>query len=94
MTQHFAVPVGKVKLVLYDGREGSQTYGKVEVLQIGEGNYCMVKVPTMIWYGFQGISEGFSLIANCADIPHDPQEIERTDPSDKKIPYDWSKGNE
>jgi dTDP-4-dehydrorhamnose 3,5-epimerase len=30
-----------------------------------------------------------AMVANCASIPHDPEEIERLDPFDSSIPYDW-----
>ncbi len=90
MTQYFAVPVGKIKLVIYDDRKKSSTQGEIFELELGEGNYCLVKIPPMLWYGFQGISAAPALIANCADMVHDPDEIKRTDPSDKTIPYIWN----
>jgi len=89
MTQHFAVPVGRIKLVIYDSREGSSSLGKVETLEIGEDNYCLVKIPCMLWYGFQGISSIPALIANCTDMPHGPSEVERMDQFAKTIPYYW-----
>lgn len=89
MTQCFAVPVGKVKLVIFDDREGSSTKGGIWEMETGQDNYCLVKVPPMLWYGFKGISEIPALIANCADMPHDPHEIKRADPSDGSIPYAW-----
>ena len=89
MTQFFAVPVGKVRLVIFDDREKSSTKGEVYEIELGEENYRLVKIPPMLWYGFKGISSTPSLIANCADIPHDPQEIVRIDPSDSTIPYIW-----
>ena len=30
-----------------------------------------------------------AVVANCATIPHDPDEISRLDPFDPSIPYDW-----
>ena len=90
MTQHFAVPVGNIKLVIYDSRQDSPTYGKIEVLKIGEDNYCLVRIPPLVWYGFQGISDYPSLIVNCTDIPHDPSEVERLDAFTNKIPYEWA----
>ena len=29
-------------------------------------------------------------VANCATVPHDPEEIERVDPFSDEIPYDWA----
>ena len=31
-----------------------------------------------------------AVVCNCATIVHDPDEIERLDPFDPRIPYDWS----
>ena len=71
MTQQYAVPVGRIKLVIVDDRKESATCNKVDVLEIGEGNYCLVRIPPLVWYGFQGVSARPALIANCTDIPHD-----------------------
>lgn len=90
MTQHLAVPVGKIKVIIYDNRKNSPTFGKIDILEIGEDNYYLVKIPPMLWYGFQGLSVIPALIANCTDIPHDPEESERLDVFDKKIPYNWN----
>ena len=54
MTINYAVPVGMIKLVLYDDRPNSSTRGQVEELCIGESSYCLVKVPPMVWNGFKG----------------------------------------
>ena len=89
MTQNFAVPVGLIKLVIYDGREESPTKGEILDLEIGEKNYCLVKIPPLLWYGFKGIAPVASVIANCADIPHDPEEIKRALPTEASIPYAW-----
>lgn len=89
MTQNFAVPVGMIRLVIYDNRESSSTNKKIETLEIGENNYALVRIPPLLWYGFQGISSVPALIANCTDMPHNPDEVERLELSDKKIPYDW-----
>lgn len=89
MTQRFAVPVGAIKLVIYDDREKSPTKGKIYELELGEDNYCLVKIPPQLWYGFKGISANGALIANCSDIPYDPNEIIRLDLKDTSIPYIW-----
>ena len=90
MTLNYAVPIGNIKLVLYDEREGSPTRGQLSELFIGPDNYCLVTIPPMVWNGVKGCGTAPAMIANCATIPHDPDEISRLDPFDKKIPYDWS----
>jgi dTDP-4-dehydrorhamnose 3,5-epimerase len=90
MTLNYAVPVGMVKLVCYDDREGSPTRGVVQELHTGELNYVLVTIPPLIWNGFKGEGTGAALVANCATLPHDPGEIERSDPFGSEIPYDWA----
>ena len=90
MTLNYAVPVGMVKLVCFDDREHSPTRGAIQELHVGELNYVLVTIPPMIWNGFKGEGPDAALVANCATVPHDPDEIERQDPFGAKIPYDWS----
>ena len=90
MTLNYAVPVGRIKLVLYDDREESPTRGVLEEHFLGPDNYALVMVPPMVWNGFKGIGTDMALVANCATIAHDPAEIERMDPLDPSIPYDWA----
>ena len=48
-------------------------------------------IPPLVWNGFKGEGAAPALVANCATIPHDPAEIERVDPVDNGIPYDWAR---
>lgn len=90
MTLNYAVPVGHIKFVLYDDRPSSATQGELQELFLGPDNYVLVTVPPKVWNGFKGIGTEPALVANCATIPHDPGEIERRDPFDPRIPYDWA----
>jgi dTDP-4-dehydrorhamnose 3,5-epimerase len=90
MVLNYAVIRGMIKLVLYDDRKKAPTKGNLMELFIGDQNYCLVKIPPGIWNGFKCISSEPAIVANCATIPHDPEEIERISPSTDKIPYDWS----
>lgn len=89
MTLNYAVLSGEIKFVLYDDRPGSPTRGVVEELFLSPYNYCLVTVPPLIWNGFKGIGDTAAIVANCATLPHDPDEIERKSPFDESIPYDW-----
>lgn len=89
MTLNYAVVSGTIKLVLYDDREGSETKGELMELNLGDGNYCLVKIPPMVWNGFKGTGTAPAIVANCATEPHDPTEIERMDPFKNHIPYNW-----
>ncbi|WKZ33192.1 MAG: dTDP-4-dehydrorhamnose 3,5-epimerase family protein [Thermodesulfobacteriota bacterium] len=89
MTQRFAVPVGRIRLVLHDARPGSATIGETAVMETGESDYRLVRIPPLLWYGFMGISGGPALIANCTDMPHSPDETERMGIDNGIIRYDW-----
>jgi len=87
MTLNYAVVSGNIKLVLYDAREG-ETKCEVMEIEVGDDNYVLVSVPPGVWNGFKGLTKE-ALVANCATMPHDPNEIKRMDPKSKEIPYDW-----
>lgn len=81
MTLNLVVPLGKVRFVFHVPAAGFRTE------EIGPANYARLTVPPGIWFGFQGRSEVSSLLLNLADIPHDPDEVQRRVVTD--IPYDW-----
>lgn len=88
-TQRFAVPWGRVRLAVYDTRPASLTNGKFQVVDLGRPDkYCLIKIPPMLWYGFQGL-ESTGLIVNCTDLAHDPDECERVDYRDERFPFVW-----
>jgi dTDP-4-dehydrorhamnose 3,5-epimerase len=90
MTLNYAVPVGMVKLVCHDDREGSPTKGNTVELHVGELNYVLVTIPPLVWNGFKGEGGTPALVANCSTVPHRPDEIERKDPFAADIGYDWA----
>lgn len=89
MTQNLIVPVGEVKFVLFDRRENSPTYGRVQQVSLSREKFCLLQIPPMIWYGFQGVGDQESLIVNCASHVHDPEEVERLPKDATVIPYHW-----
>jgi dTDP-4-dehydrorhamnose 3,5-epimerase len=89
MALNYAVPYGRIKLVLYDNRAGSSTQGEIQEIFVGVDNYLLVTIPSLIWNGFKGLGTEMAIVANCATIPHDSQEILRLDPFDPSIGYDW-----
>lgn len=89
MTLNYAVPFGKIKFVLFDDRPASKTRGEIQEIFLGPDNYCLVTVPPLVWNGFKGVGTETAIVANCASITHDPTEIQRKDPFDPSIPYDW-----
>lgn len=89
MTINYAVVAGNIKLVMFDQRPSSSTRGELQEIFFGQINYQLVRVPPGIVNGFTAIGGETAIVANCADIPHDPAEITRIDPFTPTIPYDW-----
>jgi dTDP-4-dehydrorhamnose 3,5-epimerase len=89
MTLNYAVPFGRIKLVLFDDRDGSRSKGELLEIFTGEDAYSLVTIPPMVWNGFKGVGVQPAYVANCASEPHDPDEIVRMDPFTDKIPYNW-----
>ena len=89
-TQHLAVPIGRVRFVIYDDRELSPTNGSLEVVELGRpDHYNRLRIPKGLWYGFTCLSNQPALIANCTDEPHDPTDTELRAEHDPRIPYHW-----
>ena len=76
MTLNLVVPDGAILFVLFDGREGSETYGEIMEVELSQKNYQRLTVPPGIWMAFSGRSEGTNLLLNIASIQHDPAEAE------------------
>lgn len=89
-TQNVTVPVGRIRMVIYDDRQGSATRGQLQQLELGRPDaYLRLRIPPGLWYGFTCISATLALLANCADLPHDPADSEVRPANDAGIPYAW-----
>lgn len=90
-TQNLAVPVGRIRLVIYDDRERSPTRGRLQIQELGRPDaYLRVTIPPGLWYSFSAIGLSPALLANCVDLPHSPEEAEIRPLSDPAIPYLWA----
>ena len=84
---------GMLKLVLYDGREGSETKGEINEFFIGDFNPALVRVPHMIYHGWKCISQEEALVINTPTEAYNPKEPDeyRIDPHQNDIPYRWER---
>lgn len=82
-TINLAVPIGTVRVVVW--REG----GAAQELTLGREAYGLLTIRPGVWYGFQGLGAGESLIANCATEPYDAAEGEDLPPDSARVPYRW-----
>lgn len=89
-TQNLAVPVNRIRLVIYDSRPQSSTHGKFAEYELGRpDNYKLIQIPPLLWYGFETQGGQTALVANCADQPHNPEETESLPAESAQIPYQW-----
>ena len=86
MTLNLVVPVGKIKFVLFDDREVSNT--QFQEVIISKDNYCRLTLPPMVWMGFQGLYYEESIVLNITNIEHNSDEVDRM--KIEKINYNWS----
>jgi len=91
MVLNLVVPVGSVRFVVFDNREGSITANQFSEIVLSRENYGRLTISPKLWVGFQGVDVQDSLILNIANIPHNPDEMERR--MLKEIDYNWSDVN-
>ena len=90
---NMAVVKGMMKIVLYDGRPDSATYGEVNEIFAGEHNPVLVHIPPYVYHGFKCISAEEAVVVNTpTDVYNykDPDEF-RVHPHDNDIPYEWDR---
>jgi dTDP-4-dehydrorhamnose 3,5-epimerase len=68
-TDNFTCIHGMMKVVLYDSREDSPTYGNIMELFVGEKNPVLVSVPPLVYHGFKGIGTETSYFLS---VPTEP----------------------
>ena len=72
----------------YKNTKKSITYKKPFKIILSQTPYFRLTVPPEIWFGFKGLHDGLNMIANVANLPHDPDEVMRK--TINEIEMDWS----
>ena len=90
----YACVAGEVIVGLVDLRPNSPTLGEKEtyILRAEGSAYRLLTIPPKVWNGFRiPIGSGFksAMMANCASLPHDPDEIVREQIGALPIEIDW-----
>lgn len=90
---NFAVIKGMMKVVLYDARKDSPTFGEVNEFFMGEHNPILLQIPQLVYHGFKTISLEEALLINCPSEVYNYEEPDeyRLPPHTEEIPYDWSR---
>ena len=90
-TDFFVVIKGMAKVVLYDRRKGSKTFGEVNEFFMGEQNPLLLKIPKEVLHGFKAIGNEPTHLINCPTelYVYDKPDEYRIPHNSKEIPYDW-----
>ena len=90
---NMAVVKGMMKIVLYDGRKKSATYGEINEIFAGIHNPVLVHIPPLVYHGFKCISDEEAVVINTTTEVYDyshPDEF-RLPAHGSEIPYDWER---
>ena len=87
MTTNMVVPIGKVKMIIFDDRPGSLTNGVFNEYIMSINNYCRLTIPPNLLYGFMGLDKSVNMIINVASISHDPNE--QINYEKNHLKYNW-----
>ena len=74
---------GHLKVVLFDGREESKTFGQVVELFVGDARPTFIVLPQGIWHGLQNLGTNDALVLNYPTHAYDYE-----DPDHWRLPYD------
>lgn len=88
MTLNLIVPLGRIKFIIYDDREGSVTKGTFEEIILSpKENYQRLTIAPGLWLAFCGMDKGTSMLMDIIPEPHDPKEADRKEIDE--IPYNF-----
>jgi dTDP-4-dehydrorhamnose 3,5-epimerase len=78
------VSYGMTRIVLYDAREASPTFGLVNEFRFGTVRPALVTVPARVWHGIQNVSATSpTVVLNLVDRAY-----EYEDPDHWRVPHD------
>jgi dTDP-4-dehydrorhamnose 3,5-epimerase len=82
---------GHLKVVLFDGREQSGTFGRVIELHVGDARPAFIVLPTGIWHGLQNLGASDALVLNYPTNAYDYEDPDhwRLPADTDQIPYTW-----
>jgi dTDP-4-dehydrorhamnose 3,5-epimerase len=90
---NMAVIKGMMKIVLYDSRKESATFGEINEIFTGIHNPVLVHIPPFVYHGFKCISGDEAIVVNTPTEVYNYQEPDefRLPAHNSNIPYDWNR---
>lgn len=90
---NFVVVRGMMKVVLYDSRQESSTFGEINEFFLGEHNPLLLQIPALVYHGFKCIGDQEAMVINIPTECYNYEEPDeyRLPAHGTEIPYDWSR---
>ena len=90
MTLNLIVISGAIRLVVFDDRENSKTCGQfMDFILSPATNYQRLTVSPCLWFAFQGLGEGVSILMNVIPEPHDATETDNKELTEIPFNFQW-----
>ena len=91
-TDRLFIVVGMARIVLYDARTDSSTYGRINEFKLGHLRPGLVVVPPKVWHGVQSIGTSDAIVVNMVDRAYDYEDPDhwRVPPNSPEVPYSWA----
>lgn len=92
-SDNMAVVKGMMKIVLYDSRRESATFGEINEIFAGIHNPVLVHIPPFVYHGFKCISEDEAIVVNTPTETYNYKEPDefRLPAHENDIPYKWER---
>jgi dTDP-4-dehydrorhamnose 3,5-epimerase len=74
---------GVLKIVLYDARPDSETFGRVNVFHVGSHDRALLSIPAGVYHAVQNVGDGEAAFVNLPSAPYVHE-----DPDKHRLPLD------
>jgi dTDP-4-dehydrorhamnose 3,5-epimerase len=74
---------GVLRIVLYDARTDSDTFGRVNVFHLGDHDRALISIPAGVWHAVQNVSQREGAFINLPSRPY-----EHDDPDKYRLPLE------
>jgi dTDP-4-dehydrorhamnose 3,5-epimerase len=91
-TDRYVVLVGRLRVVLYDGRPDSQTFQEFAEFSFADEAPGFLRIPPGVWHADQNVGEVPCRVLNFPTHPYDRDAPDkyRIDPASGEIPFDFT----
>jgi len=91
-TDRYLVVAGRIRVVLYDGREASGTFGQINQVHFADEALGLLSIPPGVWHADQNTGRTEAVVVNFPTKAYDHQNPDkrRLDPHGDEIPFDFT----